>query len=869
MPTAEPAPPPSGAPATPTGAPAGLTGRSGEPTGAPAPLTGWVVADLSTGIAGGYCTKLLADGGATVVKIEPPEGDRLRSWSASGTAPRPGRDGPLFRHLAASKRSVVVDPSGAAAAAEVAGILDGADAVVWSPGSRLAELDALRPAALRRAHPHLTVTAITPFGLEGPWRDRAATEFTLQAWSGGIIGLGRGDPDRPPVFVGGQVGAWLTGAYAAAGTLVARRRALDGPTHAGTGDPGGGAGTGDPDGGAGTGELVDVSMLEALVLCLTYHPVTYADAMGRPFRSGRSVITPGVAMAKDGMVAVGVGTGQQWLDFCAMVGHPEWMEDRSLFRERRHLAPVIDQWFAERTVDEIRDLATAFRLPNAPIASGATLPTLEHFAARRSFVPHPDGDVVVPAPPYRMHPARLRPTEPAPRLGAHTGRALGDVTAPAPAPGSPAGPDPAARPADAPAPTVGPFAGLRVLDMTAFWAGPSCTHVLAMLGAEVIHLESVSRLDGARMLGAPMTVDQWWERSPIFSGLNAGKKSLTLDFRSEAGMAVLRRLLATTDVVVENYTPRVLDQAGLTFEAMRALRDDIVLVRMPGFGLDGPWRDQAAFAYTIEDASGLTWLTGHPDQVPLEPYCVGDPNAGLHALVGLLLALEHRRRTGQGVLVEAAMVDAATNVTAEQVIEWSATGTLLERAGNRGPCAAPQNLYRTADTDERGGRDCWVAVAVATDEQWRALVDALGRPSWATDPALDGAAGRRAQHDRIDEHLATWCAQRGTDDIVACLWDAGVPVAPVVQPHHQGELAQLQARRFFEVVEHPVAGAARHATLPMRLSAGPDRRHRAPAPLLGEHNAEILGRLGLSDTEIADLERDGVIGRSPAGAGTP
>ena len=795
---------------------------------APPPLSDWMVVDLSTGIAGGYCTKILADAGAEVLKVEPPTGDPLRRWSASGARIADGDDGALFQFLAASKRSVVADPARATDLEHLRAVLDGADAVVWTAGSPLAELPSLRPEAIVRDHPHLTVTAVSSFGLEGPWCDQAATEFTLQAWSGGIIGLGRGDPERAPVFVGGQVGDWLAGAFAAVGTMVARMR------------------------GNQSGEIVDVSVLESLALCLTYYPVTYVDALGRPFRSKRAVVTPGVGIAKDGMVGVGVGTGQQWLDFCAMVGHPEWMEDKSLFRERGHLAPVIDQWFANHTVDEIRDLAVAFRLPHAVIANGANLPHLDHFEARQTFGSDPTGRFVQPRPPLRMHPVALRAPEPAPSLGPPVDGAAARPRRPA-----------TTRNRDGDSGPL-PFAGLRVLDMTAFWAGPVCTHVLALLGAEVVHLESTARLDGTRTLGAPMTEDQWWERSPIFSGINTNKKSLTLDFRSEAGMDVLRRLLTTTDVVVENFTPRVLEQAGLSFEALRAIRDDIILVRMPGFGLDGPWRDNAAFAYTIEDASGLTWMTGRAGEKPLEPYCLGDPTAGVHALIGLLLALEHRRRTGEGVFVESAMVDAAVNITAEQVIEYSAHGTLLERAGNRGPGAAPQGLYRTAGTDERGRRDCWVALAVETDEQWEGLVESLGRPAWATGEPLSTGRGRFEHHDLIDRELGAWCEPRTGEEVVDLLWPAGVPVAVVTQPHHQGELAQLQARRYFEEVDHPVMGRARHSTLPMRFSCGPDRLHRRHAPLLGEHNVEILAGLGLDDSEIAALEAEDVIGRVPA-----
>ncbi|WP_416955243.1 CoA transferase [Streptomyces sp. Agncl-13] len=784
------------------------------PTPAEPPLTGCSVVDLSTGIPGAYCTKLLADGGAQVVKVEPPEGDPLRRWSASGATIRPGDDGALFSFLACSKESVVGDPE------LVRGLLDSADVAVWSPGSPLS------PQEIRRTHPHLVVTSITPFGLEGPWRDRAATEFTLQAWSGGIVGLGRGAPDRAPVHVGGQVGDWVSGAYAAAATMAVRLRA------------------------PGTGELIDLSMLEVHVLSLTYHPVTFRDMLDRPWQQTRRLNTPGVATAKDGLVALGCATAQQYFDLCAMVGHPEWIDEKnpvSIGARTTATAPVIQEWIAARTVAEVRELATAFRIPNSAVVNGANAPAMDHFEARRSFLPNPRDGFLQPAPPFRLEPAGLRPPGPAPRLGEHTGSRRG-----------------ATRRTTGKTDAGLSFSGLRVLDMTAFWAGPSCTHVLALLGAEVIHLESTSRPDGTRLIaGVPPTVDQWWERSPIFAGLNTNKKSLTLDFRTERGRDLLRRLIATCDVIVENYTPRVLDQLGLDYEAVRALRPDTIMVRMPGFGLDGPWRDNAAFAFVIEDASGLTWLTGHPERNPVEPYSIGDPNAGVHALNGLLLALEHRRRTGEGALVEAAMVDAALNVAAEQVIESSAYGALLERAGNRGPRAAPQNLYLTADHDEFGLRDSWVAIAVATDEQWEALRDALGRPGWASSPELSTAGGRHRHHDAVDEQLAAWCRERGADEIVDRLWPAGVPVGKVMQPHRQAELEQLRFRGFFEEIDHPVGGRARYSTLPVRLSQSPVHSRLRHAPLLGRHNHELLAELGLTAQEITALEADGVIGREP------
>jgi crotonobetainyl-CoA:carnitine CoA-transferase CaiB-like acyl-CoA transferase len=598
-------------------------------------------------------------------------------------------------------------------------------------------------------------------------------------------------------------------------------------------------------------------MLEALVLCLTYYPVSFFDMVGRPYRPRQSVPTPGVEAARDGLVGLGTGTGQQWLDFCVMVGHPEWEEDPSLPAERTHLAPVIREWVASHSVDEILALAGAFRIPNAPVGNGATIPSTDHFRARGSFVPNPRDGFVQPDQPYRFVPPLLRPPAPPPRLGEHSEARRSETRALAPEHGA------AERGAGADRRPL-PFEGLRVLDMTAFWAGPVCSHLLAMLGAEVIHVESPARPDGTRLIsGIPFTENQWWERCGIFSGLNTNKKSVTLDLADDRGREALRRLLATCDVIIENYTPRVLEQIGLDFEAVREIRPDAVMVRMPGFGLDGPWRDNVAFAFVIEDASGLTWMTGYPDENPLSPYCVGDPLAGIHALVGLLVALERRRQTGEGVLVEAAMVEAAVNVAAEQFIEHSAYGALLERDGNRGPTAAPQNLYLSGDIGENGENDSWVAIAVTTEEQWQALGGVLGNPAWAMDPTLQSSQARRKQHDVIDEHLSAWCRTRTGDEIVECLWNAGVPVGKVVQPHQQGELAQLRFRGFFEAVDHPVTGTARHSTMPMRLSKGPDRFHVRHAPLLGEHTHDVLRSIGFTDAEIAAMEADRVIGTAP------
>ena len=209
--------------------------------------------------------------------------------------------------------------------------------------------------------------------------------------------------------------------------------------------------------------------------------------------------------------------------------------------------------------------------------------------------------------------------------------------------------------------------------------------------------------------------DQWWEYSAFFLAANTNKLGLTLDLDQDRGRALLLQLVERADLVVENFTPRVLEAFDLGWDVIHATNPRAVMVRMPAFGLTGPWRDRPGFAQTMEQITGLAWLTGHVDDQPRIQRGPCDPNGGLHAAFAALVGLAQRDRTGSGCLVEAPMFEAALNVAAEPVIEWSAYGNRIARYGNRGPAAAPQGLYACA------GWEQWLALAVATDEQWSAL----------------------------------------------------------------------------------------------------------------------------------------------------
>jgi crotonobetainyl-CoA:carnitine CoA-transferase CaiB-like acyl-CoA transferase len=356
----------------------------------------------------------------------------------------------------------------------------------------------------------------------------------------------------------------------------------------------------------------------------------------------------------------------------------------------------------------------------------------------------------------------------------------------------------------------------------------------------------------------PPTADEWWEWGPLYHGVNVGKRAVTLDLTRAEGLAALERLLDDADVFIENFTPRVMDNFGLAWERVHERHPRLLMVRMPAFGLDGPWRDRTGFAQTMEAVSGMAWVTGEPDGPPILVRGACDPLAGAHAALAVLVALATRENDGDGHLVEVPMVEAALNVAAEQVIEFDAAGTLLSRTGNRLDGFAPQGVYRGA------GEDNWIAISVATDEQWRALRAAIGNPSWAADETLASAAEREAAHDAIDHGLAAWFAARDVARAVELLTAAGVPAGVVVAARDIAHNPQLQARGLFEPEDHRVTGRHDIPGLPVRFSRV-DRWARGAAPTLGEHNDEVLGA-ALGKDALDELRAAGVAGETLAGA---
>jgi crotonobetainyl-CoA:carnitine CoA-transferase CaiB-like acyl-CoA transferase len=770
-------------------------------------LTDLRVVDLTTTIAGAYCTKLLADAGAEVVLVEPPDGSPLRHRSVTGSLPE-GETGALFHYLQAGKRSVrttVPDD-------ELADLIAGADLVV--------EEGTVEVAGLREAHPQLVVLSITPWGRTGPWADRPWTHFTVEAASGAV--LSRGLPDEQPYQAGGRVVEWTTGSYAAAGVLPAVLHARR----------------------TGQGAHLDCSMLETMAVAGS----TFADLMnamlGRPQMPNppRSLETPSVEPCKDGWVGFNTNSGQMFMNYLMVIDRfdlleqPEWV---SLQHRMAHLDEwneIQHAWLREHTVEEVLAKAAELRVAAAQVNDGETILTNEHLVAREVFVDNPAG-FKQPRPPYLIDGERRPLPKPAPALGEADG-ALGGRTRVEPT-----------SPGDA---GKLPFEGLRVLDLTSWWAGPSGTAVLAALGAEVIHLESITHPDGMRATGFYVHPETWWEYGHMFVAVNVNKEDVTLDLSTPKGLALAKELVKSCDFVVENFAPRVTERWGLTWDVVHELNPKAVFVRMPAFGLDGPWRDRVGFAQTMEMMAGMAWLTGPLGGPPRIMRGPCDPIAGMHGAVAMLTAWEDAQRTGQGHFVEAVMVEAGINCAAEQIVEFTAYGAHMTRMGNRSPDAAPQGLYAC------DGPEQWLALSCETDDHWRALAKVL---DW--DPGWDTLAARHEHHDEIDERIRAWIDGRAVEVVADELVVAGVPAVVAWDPRREAFHPQIVARGLYEDVPHPVVGTQPVPGFPYRWS-GIERWCRSHSPLLGEHNREVLSRLlGLTDADLDQLEADGVIGYAP------
>jgi formyl-CoA transferase len=392
--------------------------------------------------------------------------------------------------------------------------------------------------------------------------------------------------------------------------------------------------------------------------------------------------------------------------------------------------------------------------------------------------------------------------------------------------------------------------GIRVLDLTQYEAGPSCTQMLAWLGAEVIKIEPPGGEAGRVALSDKRGEDAWF-----FLLLNSNKKGVTLNLKSPRGRAMFEEMAKTADVVVENLGPGAMDRLGLGYEALKRLNPRIIAASVKGFGSGGPYSDYKSFEWIAQAMAGAMSMTGAPDGPPTKAIGgLADTGAGLHTAIGILAAIIQRQATGVGQQLEVAQQDAVVNLLRIHLRETYVSGKPAPRQGNRSAAAAPSNLYRCRPF----GPNDYVFVHCATAEMWKTLTTIVGRPELGDDPRYADRRDRVQFMDEIDAMIEAWTEKRTKHEAFETLAGAGVPAGAVLDSAEVLADKHLRQRGFIVDLEHPRRGTYPMPTNPVRLSDSPTEVTRAP--LLGEHNAAVYGALlGYDAAALETLRRDGVI----------
>jgi crotonobetainyl-CoA:carnitine CoA-transferase CaiB-like acyl-CoA transferase len=658
------------------------------------------------------------------------------------------------------------------------------------------------------------VVWITPWGLEGSWSERPASDLAAYAAGGWMYAVG--EPGREPIALPGAQGQFLAGLFGAIAALSGEVRGSE--VRAG---------------------LVDIAMVDVLAATTIYDTVAFQyhgitrTRVGNRFSPGQATLM--TMPCKDGYVGIHAALHGQWASLARLIGHPELADDPR-FRTHTDRSQRLEEldsyllpWLAERTRLEAYHELQHNRIPSSYLPDIAEVLEAPHLREREVWQPvsTPGGkQMEVPGPVTRV-------------MAAASAREVPEETG-GPSPWEPG--------------------KLRVVDLSMGWAGPLVTHILAALGADVIKVESHTHFDwwrGSRPPGSDNGL-RTYEWSHVFNSANRGKRGITLNLATPRGLDILRELIREADVLVENFGAGVLEKMDLSYERLSAENPRLVMLRQPGFGSDGPESHYLTFGNTIEGNSGLSSLTGYADGPPMMvSNALGDPVSGLTGTTAVLAGLAARRRTGAGCKLECAQIEGFLPLVSEALIEFQETGSVPTRRGNVRPGHTPSGAYRCA------GDDAWVVLEVRSDEEWSALAERIGEP-WARDERLACADDRERCRDEVDERLQAWTRVRTPDEVVEACVAAEVPAAPVCNEAALLSLGPLVERDFWEGQEREIVGFHMYPSLPF-VENGTRLPNGDPAPLLGQHTEEVLSRMGLDHEAIEALELEGVIGYEPVG----
>jgi benzylsuccinate CoA-transferase BbsF subunit len=401
--------------------------------------------------------------------------------------------------------------------------------------------------------------------------------------------------------------------------------------------------------------------------------------------------------------------------------------------------------------------------------------------------------------------------------------------------------------------TQAPLEGIRIVDFTWAWAGPQATLLLGFLGAEVIKVESRRRLDHTRMrslmAGPTMTGP---DQSAIFSDLNSNKLSLSLDLTQPKAVEIIKRLVRISDVVAQNMRPGVMDRLGMGYEDLRAVKPDIIMLSSSAVGATGPERSYVGYAPTFAAMGGISHISGRADGSPQPLSGAVDLRVGTTSAFAVLAALYHRRRTGRGQHIDLSSTEAVSALIGHVFMDYTMNRRVPGRDGNHDQTMAPHNCYPCQ------GEKKWVAIAVASDEEWRALCRVVGDGRLAQDRRFADAAGRLRHQEELDRLLGEWTQSRSPAEVTEALQREGVAATPVEDGSSLPQDPHLLERGMLREVDHPALGKRVVLGAPWKMSKAPWEVRRSP--LLGEHNQYVLGELlGMSEEEIDRLVDEGVL----------
>ncbi|MDE0030488.1 MAG: CoA transferase [Deltaproteobacteria bacterium] len=804
-----------------------------EPQTASQALDGVRVLELA-GAEGEYCGKLLADFGAEVIKVEPPGGSPSR-----GEPPfvddRPGSDRSLhFLYFNANKKSVTADLDTEAGRERVRRLARTADVVVESAMPGTLPAVGLGYADLRALNPRLVYASVTAFGQTGPYSGYRWSGLTAFAM-GGLMYVS-GKPSAPPVNAPGAQAFLVGSAHAALTILMALWHVRRG----------------------GPGQHIDVSMMDCLA-AMENLVSRSASTGAHPHRDGTQhrFATPGtIYCCADGFVHIFVTNSQPgaWSRFADWLGHPEALA-REEFEDpvyrRAHVAEVdrvVSEILAALPKERVYEELQARHIPCAPVNTPLDFVRDPHIRSRGFVIDtvHPRlGPMEFPGRAYKTDCWRFR--RHAPAVGEHDGDLLG--AEPAETDNSrtdrPAG---VAAPDGLPSSAL-PLAGIRVADFTHMVAGPYGTMQLAYFGAEVIKIESRARPDTWRIREGNKDV----EASLPFADHNRNKLSVTANLKTEEGREIARRIIARSDVVVENFSVGVMGRLGLGYEELKALKPDIIMIRLQGLGTTGPRKNYVTWGPSLMPFSGMTWLWNHPDggapvgsQTSYPDYIVS-----IHMAFVLMAALHHRADTGEGQLIDIAQGEVTASLIGPALLDALVNGRAAGPAGNRGRGDAPHGCYPCR------GEDAWCVVSVGSQEEWRRFREATGKSAALEDHRFATGQSRLAHAAALDELVSAWTRQHSPREVMETLQAHGVTAGMVCDGTTLVHDPHLRARGSVVAHEHPRQGRLTLPGIVTKLSETPGeiRRH---APLLGQDAHSVLsGLLGMTDEQIRGLENAG------------